>query len=268
MMGCKIEAVLLLLFLEFVKQKCAQPTAVITPSQGYNASLDPDASFTFQCDVTGANGIQWLVDGSLVSRQDIRGRGISEGGFITIDEASGRLRSTLTIVRNTNNNNTTIICTATSISQTGGISSVPSEPVLFKIQGLLDAPSNLILSEDDNQHGIMRRLSWVEPFSLDITDVNPDIKCYNVCYRLVSVPVEADSKSQCTCVNQTEYTFLNISVPLLFTVSAINIVGEGDSSQPILHDINGCNNTGLHDHNYFLQQLINFIHYSPSIPNE
>ena len=231
----KIE-VLVLLLLILVKGKHSQPTAVIIP-RGYNASLDPEDSFTFQCDVTGVNGVQWLVDGLLASRQDISNRGIREGSIITVDEASGSLRSTLTIIRNINNSNTSIICLASMTSQTGITTTVPSEPVLFKIQGFLEAPSNLMLLGADNQH--MRRLTWDEPFSLDITDVDPDIECFNVCYRLVNVTAE---KSQCTCVNQIEYTFLCVSVPLLFTVSAMNVVGKGSASS-ILHD--GPRNTGL-----------------------
>ena len=134
------------------------------------------------------------------------------------------------------NKNTSVICVADMILS----ADVISEPVLFRVQGLLDAPSNLMLSEADNQH--MRRLTWDKPFSLDITDVDPDIECYNVCYRLVNVTVK---NSQCTCVNQAEYTYLCIGVPLLFTVSAINLVGEGGVTS-ILHD--GCDcisTTGL-----------------------
>ena len=111
------------------------------------------------------------------------------------------------------------------MSSTGDVIGASSDPVLFKIQGLLDAPLNLVLSEAASQH--MRRLSCEKPFSLDITDVDPDIECYNVCYSLVNVSAE---KSQCTCVNQTEYTFLCVSVPLLFTVSAVNVVGEGEAT--------------------------------------
>ena len=149
---------LLLLLLMFVKEKYAQPTAVVTPGD-YNASLDPQASFTFHCDVTGVNGIQWLVDGLLVSRQDIRNHGISESGTITLDETAGRLRTSLSIVKNITNNDTTIVCIATNTSPNGGISSASSKPVLFKIQGLLDPPSNLMLSEPDNVNQHLRRLS-------------------------------------------------------------------------------------------------------------
>jgi hypothetical protein len=235
----KIEVLVLLLCMKGIH---SQLIAVVTP-RGYNASLDPEASFTFQCDVTGTNNIQWFVDGSFSSTQEISNRGISESNTITVDEAtdSASYRRTLSILRNITNSNTTIVCLATAVSPTGIVSGVnSSEPVLFKVQGLLDAPSSLILSEAVNQH--MRRLSWKEPFSLDITDVDPDIECYNVCYSLVNVTAE---KSQCTCVNQTEYTFLCVSVPLLFTVSAVNVVGEGEDSS-ILHDGCGCtNNAGL-----------------------
>jgi hypothetical protein len=234
MTGSKIET--LLLFLMLIKQNYAQLTAVITP-RGYNASLDPETSFTFQCDATGANNIQWFVDDSPSPTQEIKDRGISQGNIITVNEATDSVRRSLSISRNITNRNTTIVCIATAISPTGDLIGDTSEPVPFKIQGLLDALSNLMLSEVDNQH--MRRLSWEEPFSLDITDVDPDIECYNVCYSLVNVTAE---KSQCTCVNQTEYTFLCVSVPLLFTVSAVNVVGEGGASS-ILHDGCGCTNT-------------------------
>ena len=79
-----------------------------------------------------------------------------------MDDTTSSVRRSLSILRNITNRNTTIRCVATAVSSTGDVIGVPSEPVLFKIQGLLDAPSNLVLSEADNQH--MRRLSWDEPF--------------------------------------------------------------------------------------------------------
>ena len=233
MTDSKLE-VLFLMWLLFVRGNHSQLTAAITP-RGYNASLDPEASFTFQCDVTGTNNIQWLVDGQPSTTQDNRDRGISQSTIITVDEATDSFRISLSIVRNIANRNTTVRCQVTAVSSTGMVTGISSDPAQFQIQGLLDAPSNLMLSEADNQH--MRRLSWEEPFSLDITDVDPDIECYNVCYSLVSVSAE---KSQCMCVNQTEYTFLCVSVPLLFTVSAVNVVGEGGATST-LHD--GCDYT-------------------------
>ena len=156
--------VIALVLLTLIEQKCAQRTVVITP-RGYNASLDPAANFTFQCDVTGADGVLWLVDGLPSTRQDVRDRGISESDVIIVDETTDRFRSSIAISRNDHNSNTTIICIADSILS----NDVVSDPVLFQVQGLLDAPPNLMLSEANDQH--MRRLSWNEPFSLDITDI-------------------------------------------------------------------------------------------------
>ena len=229
----KTEALLvILLLLKNLNENYAQPTVVITP-RGYNASLDPESSFSFQCNVTGAENIIWVVDGLPSTRPELQGRGISESDLIVVNATTGSFRRSISIERNVMNKNTSIICLADMTL----LADVPSEPVLFKIQGPLDAPSNLMLSEPDNQH--MRRLTWDEPFSLDITDVDPDIECFNVCYSLVNVTAE---KSQCTCVNQIEYTFLCVSVSLLFTVSAVNVVGKGSASS-ILHD--DPRNTGL-----------------------
>ena len=223
--------VVILVLQTLIEEKCAQTTAIITP-RDYNASLDPEANFTFQCDVTGADGVLWLVDGLLSTRQDIRSRGISESDVIIVNETTGSFRAYISLSRNVTNRNTTIICIADIVLSAG----VTSDPVLFQVQGLLDTPSNLTLSEVNNQH--KRLLSWGEPFSLDITDVDPDISHYKVCYTLIN-----DRKlSLCTRVNQTEFTFLYISVPLLFNVSAVNVVGEGNSSSILLdHEEINCN---------------------------
>ena len=158
----KIEALLLLL-LVLVKNKHAQPTAVITPS-GYNASLDPEATFIFQCDVTDANDVQWIVDGLPPGRQEIINRGILiETPVITVNEATGSFRQNLYISRNVANENTTIVCEADSFT----VNDVHSVPVLFQVQGLLEAPPNLMLSEAMNNQ-CTRRTSWDEPFTLDM----------------------------------------------------------------------------------------------------
>ena len=161
---------LVLLWLLNLNGIYSQLTAVITP-RGYNASLDPEASFTFQCDVTGSHNIQWLVDGQPSTTQENGDRGISQSSIITVDEATDNFRTSLSILRNITNRNTTIVCQVIAVLLTGEVRGIVSDPVQFQIQGLLDAPSNLMLSEDDNQH--MRTLKWDEPFSLDITNVDP-----------------------------------------------------------------------------------------------
>ena len=227
----KARVLLFLLTINFVNENNAQSTATITPN-GFNASLDPESSFTFQCDVAGANSIDWLIDSLFISRQEIIDRGISQNGVIVLDSVTNSLRGTLTIARNERNGYTSVVCVADNVLS----DDVLSEPVLFKVQGLLDAPSDLILVEASNQ--FTRRLSWEEPFSLNITNVEPDISYYTICYSFSNDTDE----SVCTQADQTEFTFLYVNIPLLFTVSAVNVVGEGDPAS-ILHDGSECSNT-------------------------
>ena len=117
-----------------------------------HTSLDPEASFTFQCDVTNNNNIQWLVDGRPSTTQENRDRGISQSTIITVDEVTDSFRISLSILRNISNRNTTIVCQVTAVLPTGKVRGITSDPIHFQIQGLLDDPSNLMLSKADNQH--------------------------------------------------------------------------------------------------------------------
>ena len=137
MVDSKIEALLVFILLALVKDKHTQVTAVINP-RCYNDCP--------QCDVTGADGIRWVVDGLLSTRLEIRNHGIRETELIVLNATTGSLRRSISIERNVTNKNTSILCQAESISSAG----VSSEPILFKIQGLLDTPSNCIL--DYNYH--------------------------------------------------------------------------------------------------------------------
>ena len=229
------QATNLLLVLLLIEGRRAQPTVAITPSAGYNASLDAQASFSFQCDVTGADDIRWIVDGLPSSFQTIIDRGIFQSTVMTVDLDTGSLSSSISISRNVTNEHVTIICRGDTFTPSA---TVYSDPVIFQVQGLLEAPPNLTFLGTNDQ--CMRRISWGEPFSLDITDIEPDISHYNVCYSLRNA-----DKSRCLYVNQTEFSFLNVSAPLLFTVSAVNVVGEGNASS-IFYSGSGCDKiTGL-----------------------
>ena len=181
------------------------------------------------------------MDGVLSSRQEVIDRGIVENVVITVDETTGSFRSSMSIPRDDINKNITIICIADSFTSID----INSNPILFQVQGLLDVPTNLMLSKVANEQHIIRRLSWEKPFSLDITDVDPDINNYKVCYSLVGSDLEM-LDPQCLCVNQHEWMFLYVDVSLLFTVSAVNVVGVGNASS-ILHEAVDCNtnSTGL-----------------------
>ena len=70
-----------------------------------------------------------------------------------------------------------------------------------------------------------RALVWDPPYTLDITDVSPDIQHYIVQESVTGASVN---------VNETEYHFLNLAVPITFSVSACNIVGKGETAS-VLH---------------------------------
>jgi hypothetical protein len=209
--------------LNHVNVEAIQTSATISPRE-YIASLDPRASTTFQCEVTGADSILWIVDGQFALRQEIRQRGISTSHQVTINQTEGRFTSNISISRSDINKNTSILCMACVIQGTD----ILSAPAFFKVQGLLGPPPNLSLTKpNEPQNAFVKVLTWDEPNTLNITDVESDISHYRVCYNLSAI---------LTCTNTTgrKFTFLNIGVDILFTVTAVNVVGEGNGSA-ILH---------------------------------
>ena len=106
--------------------------------------------------------------------------------------------------------------------------------------GLLD-PSDTLMVMNTSNGDI--KLSWTPPFTLDITDVDPDISNYTVYITntntsntgTVSV-AELDESG----VVETEYTFTGLPGEdpdpchvYQFSVSAWNVVGEGERSDPM-----------------------------------
>ena len=95
--------------------------------------------------------------------------------------------------------------------------------------GLLSTIESLMVIVDDASPTIF--LSWTPPFTLDITDVDPDIAGY--CVDVVSSTSSATLHSECG-ITVTEFTY---PLPLrswcdayTFIVTPVNIVGNGISS--------------------------------------
>ena len=202
-------------------------TATISPN-GYITSLDPESSTTFQCHITGADSIYWVVDGAVADVEKVRRRGIKTSDLVTLDQSERRFTSNITIPRSTVNRNTTLLCVANAISSPDAL----SEPVYFKVQGLLDFPPNLTLATTNDAElegrAFLRRLTWDEPLTLDVTDVDPDISHYRVCYNI------GEDGVKCETTTEREFTFVDVRVNILFLVTAVNVVGEGNTSS-ILH---------------------------------
>ncbi len=79
--------------------------------------------------------------------------------------------------------------------------------------GLLDPVTDLT-SEYYNDYNQI--LNWTPPFTLDITDLDPDISNYTIC-----------NSASHTCVNTTDtsYIFPTTCFPVEYSVSACNPVG-------------------------------------------
>ena len=94
--------------------------------------------------------------------------------------------------------------------------------------GVLGKCHHLQIIPSGNYH---QRLTWDPPSTLNITTVEPDISSYIVCSNI---------STECTTINVTvaegdssdlqQYTFLNLRTYINFTVTAVNIVGDGESA--------------------------------------
>ena len=125
----------------------------------------------------------WRVNNTIPSVNDeLAERGVIVGS-VQVLETSGMFSSSLSIPTRSDNDNTSITC-STIDTNSDPIVSASSKVVFLNIQGLLDPPPNLTLSVADD--GFSRVLTWDAPEILDVTDVDPDIQSYQICYNLTS----------------------------------------------------------------------------------
>ncbi len=80
-------------------------------------------------------------------------------------------------------------------------------------------------------------VSWEKPFTLDITNVEPDIYGYTVCYYLH--PPMLDFK-ECEDIANTSIIIEKYSVSIQVRIFASNIVGEGNT---VVHTVDPCLNS-------------------------
>ena len=210
----------------------------LTPQAQVTVNLSPDGDFyavlntlvQFNCTVTDASNpaVQWLVNGTVAGDREIVARGVTTTALT--ETSDGVLQSVLNIPASLESSNTSIVC---RVFDDSGI--VTSPPGFLFAQGLLNPPPNVTLTEGVSQ--LARLLTWGAPDTLDLTDIDPDIQVYQVCYNL---------SDDLTCINvssseRREFRFPNVCVPLVFTVTAFNVVGEGRASS-IVHNgsTSGC----------------------------
>ena len=203
-------------------QTSPTPTATISIQGNYNAPFDAEGFVEFRC-TADANEIQWKLNDTFAGNQIfIMARNVTITPTLENRTDSGNYFSYLRIPARIENNNTSIQCWAYSIDTFHSLAY--SKQAFLYIQGLLDPPPNLTLTEAGDQ--LTRILTWGAPETLDLTDIDPDIQFYQVCYNL---------SDDLTCINvssseRREFRFPNVCVPLVFTVTAFNVVGEGEAS--------------------------------------
>jgi len=94
--------------------------------------------------------------------------------------------------------------------------------------GTLEKCSRFQFLPHDAYH---QRLTWNPPSTLNITAVEPDISGYVVCDNIRTTCTHIDMReSGGGSHNLPEYIFPNLRVNITFTVRAVNIVGDGKST--------------------------------------
>ena len=101
------------------------------------------------------------------------------------------------------------------------------------IIGILRSVSSLTITREDSSIF----LNWTAPFTLDIIGVDPDI---TYCVDVVNSTSSATLQAMCG-INETEFTypitFLSACDTILFTVTPVNIVGNGTNHTVSYYDI-------------------------------
>lgn len=204
-------SVLLLCFIYIYCCKSQNDVVVLSPESFVASEGSERVNYTCSTAKSdrSSSTIVILVNGLQPTDEVKRMRGIETLG---INSTTRRLSiETLAI-----NNDTELLCQAVF-----GDSIVRTEVLYFRVQGVLSPPTEFEISSDSSDS--FQRLSWTPPFTLDITGVAPDITGYRVCFYFSQPPI-------CSTREEPYFDFLNINLPLTFVVSAINVVGESNST--------------------------------------
>ena len=100
----------------------------------------------------------------------------------------------------------------------------------YVVIGLLQLLPSVVAANHNTSHSIV---IWDKPFTLDITDVDPDIIGYTVC-------ISVRDDQECRNVTATEFLVPKYYFVVNVMITAWNIVGE---SPVALCEINPCTDT-------------------------
>ena len=192
-----------------------QFTCTASPSSTLNRSADGARSAIFST-CTHHNNLNFIVNRKLLSSVLKQDRGIE---VCLVNSTT----SVLYVLPLQVNHNSTVQCyienPETDFSSIG----------VLMVQGLLSAPPALTIM--NSTHPNYRLLSWTPPITLDLTDQEPDIIGYRVCFNISSLDAAAaEIYLHCILTQDISYTYPNIRLPLQFSVTPLNVVGDGNSS--------------------------------------
>ena len=204
----------------------------------------PGGDARFLCLSSSAVGVEWLVNGTLLENLNLNN--------VTTEYAEG-IGGALSITNLlVDYNMTRITCkvdesssvfNATSLLLLQGIYThqrhILAMLLHWIIIGLLSAVGSLTITVQDSAIS----LTWTAPFTLDIQGVDPDIT-YCVCL--------VNSTSLSTLHSECEITEVEYEYPIppdsachmyMFTVTPVNVVGNGTSSTLTYPQETDCNNS-------------------------
>ena len=192
----------------------------------------PGDIIRFTCSSTATNlhitSVQWLVNGTALQNLSLSNvtenfitvqmKGIGELVFTDISEEYNKTMITCMV-------NMMMISAPTLLLIQGVMNELLALKLLCMIDsGLLPAVGSLMLSEQST----LILLTWTSPFTLDITNTDPDIAGY--CVDVVNSSTLATLHSECG-INVTNFT-CPISPrswcdKYTFTITPVNVVGNG-----------------------------------------
>ena len=199
-------------------------TAVLPPLI-YNAYQDSTELGSFTCVTRNSDDIRWIVDGYAHNDPSLRDK-------IFVYTESYANRSQHSVIRipaiPANNRIAEIECRA--YSNEPWEVAYSAHTAQFNIQGLLDMPPNATYSSYNATHYLVE---WMQPQTLDISNVEPDIENYTACTYKNNVDPE--------CANTTT---ARLFLPKYFFdqflfLTVWNVVGESNSSAQLV--IERCN---------------------------
>ncbi len=188
----------------------------------------------FTCVTKNSDSVAWIINGD--EDIDYFVRNIRRIESIILTEQNRSYTSELTIPAIPVNGHIEEIKCEAYITRGAFQVATSNETAQYNIQGLLQMQPNITYSSYNATHNLIQ---WLEPFTLNITNIDPDIENYTVCFHLTERTLMGCTNSSVPQIYLSKY-----SVDLFLLISAWNIVGESNSSVTL--DVAACANSSTH----------------------